>query len=398
MSVFQPDQDYRFRMGGVEDAFHNVDAMEVLPVYLEDRGHKRVFIISSKTLNTKTDVVRRLEACLGDKFVGITDEVGEHSPMNNVIKAAKAVRDSKADLILAVGGGSVMDLSKFVVLAVTEGVYEKEALLELQLELKPDLSDVLYPQTPPALRQIFIPTTMATAEWTPGGTPIIEETQLKARFIVNGGAPRAIVYDPEIAALTPEKLLLSTAVRGLDHAINTSNGLKPHPISSVLADQAIKLYIENLPLLKKDRNDRQAMSNCQLATAYSGLATMSVMHGFSHWMVHIVGPYASVGHSDAACVLMLAQAKWQEGYAVEQHARVKALLGRPDTPFHVILEELLNTLDMPTHFEDLGLDRARVMDMAPLALEHPFVTEFNLRPIKTVEDVRAVLSLACKEH
>lgn len=395
MSTVLEDREYRFRCPGWENVFHNVSAVETLPKVLELHDYRRVFIVSSRTLNTKTDVIRKLEACMGDKVVGLTDKVGEHAPLNNVIEAAKAARDANADVILGVGGGSVMDLCKVMQLCITEDIYEREALLKLQATILPDFSDILAGSIKlPTIRQIFIPTTMATAEWTYGSTPMNEETHLKANFLhIRLGAPQAIIYDPEITAHTPIHLLLSTAIRGLDHAINTRCSVRPHPIGNALTEQAIKLFIENLPLIKDNVHDRQAMSNCQFALACAGMAQMCATHGFSHWMVHIVGPYASVGHSEAACVLMLAQARWFEGYADEHFDVIKRILGRENEPFHQIIFDLLDRLDMPTSFKDLGVNDQQLDEMAPLAMEHPLVTSYNLRPIETVDEIRQVLAL-----
>jgi len=165
-----------------------------------------------------------------------------------------------------------------------------------------------------------------------------------------------------------------------------------HPFASLLAEKAIQLYMENLPRLR-NTFDRQAFTNCQLATWYTGMGQMSVPHGFSHWMVHIVGPHGNVAHSDAACVLMLAQAKWLAGWAEEQHGRVRRLLGRTE-PFHTILSSFLSELGMPTSLEDLGLSRDQVDRMILPAMEHPMVTLNNLRPIRTADELRSVMELA----
>jgi maleylacetate reductase len=286
-----------------------------------------------------------------------------------------------------------MDMCKAMQLCISENVYEREALLKLQFVLSEDGTEMLTTSHAPALiRQIAIPTTLATSEWTPVSTPIDDETHLKARFVVPSGSPQAVIYDPEILEKTPLQLLLSTGIRGLDHAINTACSSSPHPFASLLAERAIQLYMENLPRLKESP-DREAFTNCQLATWYTGMGQMSVPHGFSHWMVHIVGPQASVAHSDAACVLMLAQAKWLDGWAVEQHDRVCQSLGQSG-PFYEILGRFLEQLGMPTTLEDLGLNRQQVDEMIEPALQHPMVTLNNIRPIKTGADLRSVMALA----
>jgi maleylacetate reductase len=391
-------RNYRYRFTGHERVLHNVNAADALPGLLDLFGYSRVFIVCSRTINTKTDVVSKIKAVLGPRFVGLSDEVGEHAPLKNVLRAAQQVRDVRADVIVSIGGGSVMDMCKTIQLCLSEDVFDRDSLLKLQFVLSGDGTEMLTTSTaPPEIRQIAIPTTLACAEWTPGSTPIDEETRLKARFIVPDGSPQGIIYDPEILAQTPLHLLLSTGIRGLDHAINTACSSSPHPFASVLAEKAVQLFMENLPRLK-DPADRQAYTNCQLAAWYTGMGQMSVPHGFSHWMVHIIGPYGSVAHSDAACVLMLAQAKWLEGWAISEHDRlVKAVGYTHDRPFHALLEDLLQELRLPTALEDLGLSREMVDSMIKPALEHPMVTRNNIRPIKTAADIKAVLALAWRQ-
>ncbi|WP_382323109.1 iron-containing alcohol dehydrogenase [Hydrogenophaga sp. UC242_53] len=382
----------RYRFSGHDRILHrtslDVGVLELLDWF----GYKRAFIVCSRTLNERTDTIRGLAASLGERCVGITDAVGEHSPLSNVLSGAREVDAYKADVIVSVGGGSVMDMCKVIQLCITERVFDRDALLKLQMRMSADGTEMLAASFhTPSIRQIAVPTTLSTSEWTPAGTPIDDQTQLKARFLVTDGAPRGIVYDPELLARTPLSLLLATGIRGLDHAINTVCSTQPHPFASLLAEKAIQLYVENLPRMRNSE-DSEAFSNCQLATWYTGMGQMSVPHGFSHWMVHIVGPLASVPHSEAACVLMLAQARWLENHAVSQHKNVRSLLGRKG-PFSEVLFTLLTELDMPRSLRDLGLSVEQVESFIQPALDHPQVTRNNLRPITTAADVRAVLRL-----
>ncbi|MDQ0142051.1 iron-containing alcohol dehydrogenase [Cupriavidus necator] len=384
----------RYRFTGHERVFHNVSAIEALPEVMALFGYQRAFVVCSRSIRRKTTWIDRLHARLGDLIVGITDEVGEHSPLSNVLIAAKQARDARADVIVSVGGGSVMDMCKAMQLCISENAYDRESLLKLQFVVSGDGTEMLTTsQAPAAIRQIAIPTTLATSEWTPVSTPIDDETRLKARFVVPDGSPEAILYDPALLQQTPVRLLWATGIRGLDHAINTACSSSPHPFASLLAEKAVALYIRHLPNLG-DTTATDSFTQCQLATWYTGMGQMSVPHGFSHWMVHIIGPYGDIAHSDAACVLMLAQAKWLEGWVTPQHDRLLAAIGQSDTPFHAILHDLLAGLGMPTTLDDLGLTRAQVEAMIKPALEHPLVTRNNVRPIKTAADLRAVLDLA----
>ena len=383
----------RFRMAGQEDIFHDIEANTILPAIVKERNYNRVFIASSRTLNQTTEVVRNLEKALGDKFIGITDKVGEHAPINNIVEAAKIIKAANADVILGIGGGSVIDFVRFVQLCLTEEAYTREELIALEAKFSPNF-DLKHSSTKvPAIRSIIIPTTLSTAEWTFGGTPVNEETKLKIFLTMKWGGPEVIIYDPGIMSYTPKTLLMVTGIRGLDHAINTRCGLLPNPMADPMTDRSIQLFIENLPKVYQNKQNKEAMHNLQVAAALSGISTMSVVHGFSHWMVHILGPYAGVGHSDAACICMVAQAKWLEGWVDERYSAIKKLLRREDEAFHEILADLIQQLNMPLRFSELGINSQQLDEMAKIAMEHPLLSNFNVRPIDTAEKVREVLAL-----
>ncbi len=383
----------RYRFSGHERILHRTPAHEGLPDMMDWFGYRRAYIVCSRTLNTRTVVISGLASALGDRCVGITDKVGEHSPLSNVLAGAVEANALGADVIVSVGGGSVMDMVKTMQLCISEQVFDRSGLLQLQMKLSADGTEVIAAtRTAPRIRQIAIPTTLATSEWTPVSTPVDEQTHLKARFLTVDGSPRGIIYDPQLLARTPLSLLLSTGIRGLDHAINTACSTQPHPFASLMAEKAIQLFIENLPRLRNSA-DLEAFSNCQLATWYTGMGQLSVPHGFSHWMVHIVGPLAGVPHSEAACVLMLAQARWSERQAAVQHGNVLRLLGRSGS-FADVLDGLLADLGLPRSLQDLGLSAEQVEAFIQPALDHPQVTRNNLRPITTAADLRAVLHLA----
>jgi len=287
----------------------------------------------------------------------------------------------------------VIDFTRFVQLCLTENINSREELIAIEATISGSFQIKHSSTKIPVIRTLNIPTTLSTAEWTMGGTPVNEETKLKIFLTMKMGGPEVILYDPEIMSKTPMSLLLATGIRGLDHAINTRCGLYPHPMADPMTDKSIQLYIENLPKIYADSNDLEAIHQCQVAASLSGVSTMSVVHGFSHWMVHIIGPYADVGHSEAACICMVAQAKWLEGYVDERYNAIKKLLGKEDEAFHEILSNLLQQLNMPTRFSDIGITSDQLDVMAGLAMNHPLLSTYNVRAIDTEEKVRQVLAL-----
>jgi len=363
------------------DADVNRDVVELMELF----GYERAFIFSSRTLDETTDVVDGIADSIGSRLVGRSHRIGEHSPIDNVIAAIAEIRDADADVIVSIGGGSVMDFGKFVQLGVTEGVKTRDDLIALRVQNHPALNQR------PDLRQIAIPTTFSLSEWTPAGTPVDDETGKKITLRIPDGVARGIVYDPAVVKHTPRRLALVTAIRGLDHSINTVCSTAPNDLCTVLALEATRLFGRAIPLLAAGE-DTTALPMLQRASWLGGVCQMSVPHGFSHFVVHVVAPWANIGHSETACVMMLAQARWLRDEGDPRLAAVAEALGRPDVKLDVILEDLLRQVGMPTTLREIGIERAQIEDVVPHVLAHPLLTLYNLRPITTAEHVTEILT------
>lgn len=362
---------------------------EMLGPLLDRYDRKRVLVVASRSVNRNTPIVDTVRQSLGQMVAAITDDVHEHAPVDDVLKIAALAREVNADALVSAGGGSVMDLCKMVQLCLTEDVTEPGQLADYASTVL-DGEHIAARQRPSVIRQFSIPTTLSTAEVTPGTTPIDQKTRTKTLYIVRNGAPQALLYDPEAVRHTPLKLVNSTALRGLDHAINTACSVQADPLATYLAEKAIQLFVENLPAFEDSATARSA---CQRASFYTGLGQMSATHGFSHYMVHVLAPIADVAHSALSCVLMLAQARWFEGWADDRYGAILALIGRKDETFQEVILQLLERLDMPTSLSALGINDSHIDQAVPIGMKHPLVVNYNLRPINDESDLRSILDL-----
>jgi maleylacetate reductase len=368
---------------GASEVTMNADVTRVVPQRMQEYGYERAFVFASRTLNQRTDVIDRLVDSLGTTVVGRSDRVGEHAPLTNVLAAVEEVRAAQADVLVTVGGGSVMDFGKFVQLGVTEGVVSRDDFRALRHDQQPTVDHR------PTLRQIAVPTTFSLSEWTAAGTPVDDETGKKIMLRIPDGVARAIVYDPSVVAHTPRHLALTTAVRGLDHAVNSVLSALPNELCTDLCLQAIRHFSTGIPLLAQ--GDPAGITSLHRASFLAGSCQLSVPHGFSHFMVHVFAPWARVGHSETACVMMLAQAAWLAELDDPRVGQVAEAMGRPGERLDVIVRDLLEECGLPTTVRALGVDPVRLDDVVQLALEHPYVTYRNLRPIQTAEDILMIL-------
>src|SRR3712207_5401864 len=155
----------------------------------EARPHGRAFVVTGRTLNEKTDLVRRVEALLGERHAGTHAGMGEHTPGSAVELAAGEAESAGADLLVSVGGGSVVDGTKAVA------------------------RQLGYPA------QVAVPTTLSGAEWAHRVGVTDEAAGKKGGFADPSAVPPVVILDPEATVFTPERLWLSTGIRALDHAV-----------------------------------------------------------------------------------------------------------------------------------------------------------------------------------
>ena len=113
------------------------------------RGAKRVFVVTSKTLNRHTDAVSTIVAALGARHVGTFDECVEHTPRPSVIAAAEAARAAAPDMVLTVGGGTAIDTVKVMLIALAHDVRTPEGLSDWHLKMNPDGSRHMPAVQPP---------------------------------------------------------------------------------------------------------------------------------------------------------------------------------------------------------------------------------------------------------
>ena len=91
-----------------------------LPEALDRAGAKRAFVVCSPSVNRRTDTVRRIEATLGDRYAGVFDGIEKDSTYGSVRAAKQAATEAKADLLIAVGGGSVIVATRAVAIFMAE--------------------------------------------------------------------------------------------------------------------------------------------------------------------------------------------------------------------------------------------------------------------------------------
>src|SRR5215207_5580947 len=145
-----------------ERLIHGTPAAEAVRAEIERIGAKRVLLLTTRSL-TESRLVREVTSALGDRCVGRFSDIHAHSPREAVIAGAALARQVEADHLLAVGGGSVTDATKTMLVALWRGVSEVDALSGLAAKRG---SPGLAPLDSDRIRMTTVPTTLSAAEFT----------------------------------------------------------------------------------------------------------------------------------------------------------------------------------------------------------------------------------------
>ncbi len=238
----------------------------------EARAYDRAFVVSGRSLNEKTDLVRRVERLLGGKHAGTYDGMSQHTPGSAVERAAQEAKDT--DLLVGVGGGSVIDGTKAVAARVG------------------------YPA------QVAVPTTLSGAEWAHLVGVTDEEAGRKSGFADERAVPVVVILDPEATLFTPEKLWLSTGIRALDHAIEGFLGEGEHPIEDVLGLEGARRLVEYLPRSKEEPEHLGLRLELLLAAWMAYFGPLNTPMGLSHNLGRRIGASYGVPHGYTSCITL----------------------------------------------------------------------------------------------
>ncbi|MFN0161592.1 MAG: iron-containing alcohol dehydrogenase [Burkholderiales bacterium] len=357
------------------------------------RGARRVFIVTSKTLNRKTDAVERIRAALGARHVGTFDECVEHTPRPSVIAAADAARAVAPDLVLTIGGGTAIDTVKVMLIAIAHGLTRAEQLGDFHLRANPDGSRHTPLVKAPPYRQVVVSTTLSAAEFSDFGGATDPVRRIKDGYAGRFIGAAAVILDPEITLHTPQWLWLSTAVRAIDHAAEGVCSIEPSPLIEATSLHALRLLASGLTRCKADPTDLTARLACLQGAWLSGFGILRVPYGASHGIGHSLGAVTGMSHGHTSCIMLPHVLRFNHAVTREAQMRIAQALGRDDGDAAQAVTELVAALGLPGRLRDLEVRREDFATIARGAAENLWVRT-NPRPIKSADDLVGLLEAA----
>lgn len=389
---YQAVNDFRIT-GNAARVYVGKDALGNLPAEMKRQRAKSAFVLCGRSVATKTDIVARIKALLGDNFGGIYDKLGKDTPIEDIEAARDMARKCKADLIIAIGGGSAVQGGRVLAILLAE----KGAPEELCTQY-PEFGNAISPKLLEKKLPIVNVLTMATSAQNRGGSPV-KKGGYRLEFFDPKTAPAALIWDTDALMTAPDSMVRNSATSFVWRSAMDMGYTRNTPLShysrrmifdmirgtlgrldtpEARIELCIATYLQN-----REASDGGTRTNHWAGRVVYAFST-SIFNGFEH-----VGQGEAraalcptvmrhLGSRDPECMCRIAEALgvWKEGDPVgEAHLRAADELRR-----------IFDSLGMPRKLGDIRIPR----DAAPLLLENS-LKNFNADPRREFVKERELL-------
>jgi len=313
-----------------------------------------------------------------------------------VIQGVEALNFYKADQIVALGGGSVIDAAKIMKLLYESPQANLEELAGPFLDLRKRVAEFPTEKVNRA-RIIAIPTTSGTgSEVTPFAVLFDKEHGRKVTLADYSLSPDVAIVDPQFVMSMPKGLTADTGIDALTHALEAAVSTYASAYTDSNAMQAIRLVFKYLPTAFTQPQDQEARSMMHNASCIAAMAFSNASVGVNHALAHAFGARFGVAHGRANALMLphviaynaavpakFMPSPFQQGYtAHKKYATIADLLGLGG---HTIeekvknligaVEGLLDQLGFPRSIAELGISKEEfekaIPDLIKLSFEDP---------------------------
>ena len=355
-------------------------ALDKIPEAVSRMKSAKAFIVSGPHLN-KTGLVDLIASKLeeaGLSSESFTETEGNPST-DTVERAAAKFASSGADMIVAFGGGSPLDVAKAVAVLGKYGgsIIDYEGVGKVP---------------GPVVPMLAIPTTAGTGSEVTSFSVITDHSRdYKLTVGSTYLLPEAVILDPGLIATVPEKTAAYCGVDALVHALESYISLASSPFSDMCALQALELIGKNIRAYVADRRNSCAAEGMLLGSLFAGIAFSHARLGDVHAMSHPVSAFFDVPHGLANAVLLPTVVEFNAvedtGKYYEIYKRVAQIAVSKDSfkPSMLVneLKALNEFLGIPSSLKKVGVDERKFYAMADDAMKSGNIA---VNPRKTTKE------------
>ena len=276
-----------------ETVYLGYGCREVLPQELQTRNFKSVLIIADHTIE-KVGILAKITNLLGNIDYQVFLNVQPNPTVANVLNGLQVLKNCKADCLVAVGGGSVIDTAKAIAIIATNPEFSDVVSLNGTANTKNKCHPL-----------IAMPTTAGTAAEVTINY-VITDTEHKRKMVCVDAhdIPIMSIVDAELMSTMPASVTASTGLDALTHAIESLITKNATQFSDMFALESIKTIAKYLQTAYEKPNDIEAREKMAFAQYIVGMGFSNVGLGIVHSMAHPLGGQFDIAHGVANAMLL----------------------------------------------------------------------------------------------
>lgn len=283
-----------------------------IPEKIRNDGKKKVLVVTTPGFIKRGSLVPFFDELKKQslEFV-IFSEVQPDPTTDCIEEAVNLYKKENCEVIVAIGGGSVMDCSKALgarIARPNKTLQQMQGLLKV-LKKIPDL--------------YAVPTTAGTGSEATAGAVITDgKSHYKFTILDLCLVPKYAVLDAELTCPLPPHITAHTGMDALTHAVEAYTNCFCSPLAKKMSLDAIKLIYENIEIVYRDGNNKKARENMLLASYYAGVAINNNFIGYVHAIAHGIGGLYGVTHGKANAIIL---PYVLEGFGTKAHKKLADL-------------------------------------------------------------------------
>lgn len=272
--------------------YSGIGSIEDVKTIVKQESAKKVLVFTDKGV-AGAGLLGKLLTVLDEAGVSyrIFDDLRPEPAYTDVEKVVEQMNQEKGDLIVAIGGGSVMDAAKLCALLKGSSYTVKDLLDNPLLASK-------------QMKTVMIPTTCGTgSEATCNAIVAIPEEGSKKGIVNEEMIPDYVILDAQMIAGLPASIVAATGVDALAHEVECFTSKKATPLSDTYALAGARLIFHNIEKAYEDPSDMEAKSNMLLGAFYGGVAITGSGTTAVHALSYPLGGKFHIAHGVSNAIL-----------------------------------------------------------------------------------------------
>lgn len=336
---------------------------EIINIIVRNQYHN-VLLLTDKGI-MGTGRIQEMLSLLEGINVTLIQDVPTEPERDQVRGIYKKAAESAVEMIIAVGGGSVMDTAKLVSGMLTNPEFSVEVIEPSKLVNDP-------------IPTAMIPTTAGTgSEATQNAIVLVAEMNLKVGVVSGKFIPAYVILDPVLTLSVPAKITASTGIDALCHAVETMISKKTNPICQTFSLRAIKLIFENLETCYLRPDDLKARENMLLAAFFGGICINTSSTVAVHALSYPLGGSYHIAHGVSNAMLAAEVLKYNTDVCIDDYNLIADILGIDSSLSKVLRAEksveaisnLIKSVGIPTDLTEFNVPREDIDFLTDSAFE-----------------------------